>query len=402
MRILIGLPTPETVSSNFSLKNLPEIIADAKQRYKDIELFVMYKTGVMTSSNRNYIVSHALENDMDAILWLDTDMIYPADIIYALWEAQKDIIGSIYVKRSPPYDPIVYVKGDNPNKPYRVVDPYSLKGITEVDGLGFGGLMVRMNVYREMAEKNIWHRYGEAFGFPYEQPKQESHDFIFCQDAQKLGYKIYVHNRVRCGHITEKMVTLDDWIPNGAVLHNAKKIAVLMPSIDVEKAERTIKQMQSRASFLAEYFILEDKARSGYMATINQGVKNIEADYYIYTAEDAYCGKNWLYHAYYELQKTDKNFLAFNDGKNEGKLATFGMISKEYLQKHYGGNLFFEGYHSHYGDTELTMLALADNELAYNPHALMIEVDYNKKKVNQLDKIMYNQRTVNLKINYHS
>lgn len=402
MRILIGLPTPETVSSNFSLKNLPEIIADAKQRYKDIELFVMYKTGVMTSSNRNYIVSHALENNIDAILWLDTDMIYPADIVYALWEAQKDIIGSIYVKRSAPYDPVVYVKGDNPNKPYRVVDPYSLKGITEVDGLGFGGLMIRMNVYREMASKNIWHRYGEAFGFPFEQPKQESHDFIFCQDAQKLGYKIYVHNRVKCGHITEKMVTLDDWIPNSAVLMDEPKIAVLMPSIDVEKAERTIKQMQRRASFLAEYFILEDKARSGYVATINQGVKNIEADYYIYTAEDAYCGLNWLYHAYYELQKTGKNLLAFNDGKNEGKLATFGMISKEYLQKYYGGNLFFDKYCSHYGDTELTMMALADNELAYNPHAMMIEVDYNKHKVNRLDKILYNQRAVNFKINHFS
>jgi hypothetical protein len=198
------------------------------------------------------------------------------------------------------------------------------------------------------------------------------------------------------------MVTLDDWIPNSAVLMDEPKIAVLMPSIDVEKAERTIKQMQRRASFLAEYFILEDKARSGYVATINQGVKNIEADYYIYTAEDAYCGLNWLYHAYYELQKTGKNLLAFNDGKNEGKLATFGMISKEYLQKYYGGNLFFDKYCSHYGDTELTMMALADNELAYNPHAMMIEVDYNKHAANQLDKILYNQRAVNFKINHFS
>lgn len=400
MKLVIGIPTPETVSANFSLHNLPQIIGYAKHKYKDIELYVSYKTGVMTSSNRNYIVSNSLDENVDAILWLDSDMIYPVDIVEALWEADKDIVGSVYFKRSKPYDPVVYVKGDNPYKPYRIVNPYLLKGITEVDGLGFGGLMVRMNVYKDMATKGLWHRYGTKFGYPVEQKNQESHDLIFCQEAQKLGYKIYVNPKVKCGHITEHVVTGDDWVPEGFDMINTPSVAVLMPSIDTEKASKTIKQLQNRASFPAKYYILEDIKRSGYVLTINTAIKTIKADYYVYVAEDAYAGRNWLFNGLTTMFKKDSGLFAFNDGKNNGKLATFGIIKYDWVKNLYAGDLFYNKYNSHYADTELTMIATKQNTLSYNPNSVLIEVDYDKeqKTVNIDDKKLYQKRVTELKL----
>jgi hypothetical protein len=400
MKVVIGIPTPEQVSANFSLHNLPSIISYSKENIKDLELYVIYKTGVMTSSNRNYIVTQALENDVDYILWLDSDMIYPVEILKVLIDSKKDIIGSIYFKRSPPYDPVVYIKGDNPNKPYKIINPYLLKDVTEVDGLGFGGLLVHIKVYKDMASRGIWHRYGTKFGYPQEQKDQESHDLIFCKEAQKLDYKIFVHHKVRCGHITEKVVTGDDWVPKGYAFTETPSVSVLMPSIDIEKAEKTLKQLQLRASFPASYYILEDIKRQGFIKTINEAVSHIKADYYVYVAEDAFAGLNWLYNGMNEISKKDAGLLAFNDGKNNGKLATFGLIRYSWVKQFYNGQLFYEKYHSHYADTELSMLATKYNKIAYNPHATLIEVDYEKetKSVNIEDKTLYSERVKKLQL----
>lgn len=392
MKIVIGLPTPDRVSPNFSLHNLPQIIATAKSQMPELELYTLYKTGVMTSSNRNFIVKEAQGINADAILWLDVDMIYPGDIVKMLWDANKDIIGSVYFKRSEPYDPVVYVRGDNPVSPYRIVDPLTLTEVTEVDGVGFGGMMVKMSVYNKMTKYDLWHHYGSKFGFPTDDLDRLSHDLQFCKEAQEMGFKVWVHPKVMCGHFEERLVTAENWQPNGAVLKNIPKIAVLLPAINLEKANRTIEQLQKRANFDADYYAIEDVERTGFIKTINGAVKNIEADYYVYVAEDAYAGQNWLYFGIYEMIKKKAGLLAFNDGKWNGSLASFGMVEAKWMRDNYEGHLFYPSYKSHYADTELTLIAMSQKKLAYTPDSLLIEVDYDKHGVNIEDKELFNIR----------
>ncbi|MBU3748639.1 MAG: hypothetical protein FGM36_15310, partial [Burkholderiaceae bacterium] len=220
-------------------------------------------------------------------------MLYPPDIIKAYLKSKKDIIGSIYFKRAHPYDPVVYVKGKNPKKPYSMVDVTKLpkNKAVEVDGIGFGGMFVKTKVYKKMKGLDKWMRYGKNFGIPIEMKDQESHDLVFCKTAQKYGFKIYVHTGVQSIHIGEKLVEMKDWKRTPAQNLRNTKIAVIMPTINVEMATRAIEQMKSRAGKVADYFMIEDYERNGFINVVNDFVHKFKYDYYVYVAQDAYAGE---------------------------------------------------------------------------------------------------------------
>lgn len=168
-----------------------------------------------------------------------------------------------------------------------------------------------------------------------------------------------------------------------------------MPCIDKPKGTKTITQLAETAGLEADYFLLMDDEKKGYVFKINEFVNNHKAvfgkdyDFYVYTAQDAFGGKNWLKEAYEELERTGKGVLAFNDNKWDGKLASFGMVRASYKKP-----FFFAGYHSHYADTELSVAATVAKQLCYNPKAIMFEVDYDKKTkmVNKRDKELFKKR----------
>lgn len=339
------------------------------------------------------MIEKALQAGMDYILWLDADMSYPADIVCKYMEHKFDVIGCIYFKRKHPYDPVLYVDGTNPVKPYKMVDPTSLPKdtVVEVDGLGFGGVMVNCDVYKKMG-KDKWMKYGDNYHLPYETENQLTHDLVWCKKAKEYGHKIYVHTGVLAGHVKDQEIGIDDYIK--AHQETQKKVVVIMPTTDVEKAKSTAKQLSSRAGTEHEMLIVEDVDRSGFIRTFNSTAKRNPADYYVYVAQDAFGGRNWLKIAVDKAKETNAGLIAFNDGKWNGLLASFGMISHEWGIKNYGGELMFSGYNSHYADTELTALAMDDKKYVYCPDAVLIEVDPDKeeKKVNKIDRKLFMSR----------
>lgn len=394
MKVLIGMPTANEVDAEFACANLPGIVAYTIKHCPDIDLKCMYKCGVRTDSNRNYILSEALKAGIDYILWLDTDMLYPLNIVEKLLEADKDVIGTIYYKRSAPYSPVVYKLSDNPNFPYRPIDtPYIPKGkVVEVDGLGFGGMMVKTSVYEAMGDDK-WVSYGKNFHIPLELPDKESHDLMFCKLAKQYGFKLYVHSSIIAKHIGRIAVTERDYFEHLEHVLNPK-IAVLMPAIDIPKAQETMKKLIDTAGMNAEYVMLEDTHRQGFVAMANQGFNMYrDYEYFVYLAQDAEPEQDWLKIAFDTMRETNAGLLAFNDGKWNGRLASFGMVRKSWVTQFYDG-IFYEGYKSHYCDTELSVLAQAQGKMIYNPNAVLKENDPNKKQhgVNLDDKKLYNER----------
>jgi hypothetical protein len=400
MNILLGIPSSGLVRSSFALDNLPSIIAYTKAHCPDVNLSIAYQEGVRTDRNRNIILYEAInQGNIDAILWLDEDMLYPHHIVEEYLKVDADIIGCLYFKRAANYDPVGYRRGTNPKKPYIAIQPHEIPkdGVIEVDGLGYGGMFVKMSLYNKMGDDK-WTHYGANFHLPFPSEGRLTHDLQFCEDAKKYGATILLHCGIRPGHISEKVVTEKDWIPlkSSPKSPSSPTIAVLCPSIDTNKAQQTMEQLKKSAGMEASFYIIEDKERTGYVKTVNTAVQKIDADYYVYTAEDAYGGKDWLKIGFEHLKKSGQELLAFNDGKWNGHLASFGLVSKQFLKAIYNGNLFYEGYHSHYGDTELTAIAMRNARFCHTPEALMIEVDPNKHGVNPKDKELYNQRKVEL------
>lgn len=398
MKIAIGIPTPSHVPAPF-VETLVGILTKTIQyldREKD-EMFLFMQEGVRTDKNRNIILKNALDIGCDYILWLDTDLLVSHDIIIKYLQNPFDIVGCIYYKRSSPHAPVAYLKGPNPIKPYRPVDPDYLKENTvmNVDGLGFGGMMVDMRVYKAMGDEK-WMKYGENYHLPYETEGQLTHDLEFCKRAKDYGFSIHLHTGVKTGHIAEIPIEKAHYIQTKEKLKKEfPKVLVIIPTLHKEIAEQTIEIMKKRAGYGANYLMVlnEHGKNNNFVSKFNEAVKDNDADFYVYAAEDSYPGRNWLLEAVTTMKGDESALLlAFNDGKWNGALASFGMVRSTF--RPYNNNIFFPEYKSHYADTELSIVAAQKKGLVYNPNAILMEVDYQKesKIVNQQDKLKFNQR----------
>lgn len=182
--------------------------------------------------------------------------------------------------------------------------------------------------------------------------------------------------------------------PLPTALQQAHTIFV-MPSTDVAQAQRAAQLMASRAAVDdALLLVVLDEARAGFVALANRVYRATRSQCFGYVAQDAFAGRRWLQLALHTLLQHDKGLLGFNDGKWAGALAAFGLGQRRWLDSHYGGDLFYPGYTQHYADTELTVLARGNGEYTYNPHAMLVEVDWTKdsKSVNLHDRMLFAQR----------
>lgn len=173
------------------------------------------------------------------------------------------------------------------------------------------------------------------------------------------------------------------------------EVTILLPWTDRAQAEEASAVMLRRAGASCHVLCLEDDARSGPMALMNEVLIRLSANWVVYAAQDAFPGRHWLQCALQAVSATPRaRLLAFNDGKWFGQLAGFGMAHREWALGLYGGTLFHPGYRNHYGDVELTLVARQQQALAYHPHALLIEVDPLKdgRPVNEADRQQFSRR----------
>lgn len=216
INILIAIPSPDVVLPEFALDNLPSLIAYTKKLEFVENVWISYQKGVRTDKNRNMILQRALDQgNIDYILWLDADMLFPHTIVEQYFQLENpEIIGCLYFKRGDKFEPVVYTKSEKPFV-YKMVDPTKIpsNAIAEVDGLGFGGMMVSMELYKRMG-LDAYSVYGEDFHIPYKTGgNQLTHDINFCRIAQeKYNARIHCHMGVRPGHIGDQVVTIDTWL----------------------------------------------------------------------------------------------------------------------------------------------------------------------------------------------
>lgn len=176
-------------------------------------------------------------------------------------------------------------------------------------------------------------------------------------------------------------------------------IYIVMPATDMAAACRAAKLMVERAAYdNAMLLIAEDTLSEGFVVIANRCFKATTSQYFGYVAQDAFAGRKWLQKAHHTIHSHNKGLLGFNDGKWSGRLASFGLGRRQWLQANYPeSNLFCPEYQCHYGDTELTALAMGNQQYSYDPNAVLIEVDWDKDRqaVNTQDKATFAQRKQN-------
>ena len=173
------------------------------------------------------------------------------------------------------------------------------------------------------------------------------------------------------------------------------KVVVAMPSINMPMALRAADVMMRRTEQPGLLLVIEDDLRLGFIMTANLAYARTQSDYFAYVAQDAFPGHLWLDYGLDTMKRCGAGLLAFNEGSFFGKVAAFGLVHRDWTRSLYRNFLFYPQYKSHYADVELSVLALHTSNLAFNPNAILMEVDFEKhlkNSQNKEDALLYTQR----------
>jgi len=128
------------------------------------------------------------------LLWLDDDHVFNADmLVYLARHNGLDCVSALYYGRAGRNLPVAYVKDDTDDK-YKHFPLLEVpETLVEVDAVGFGSLLMRLDVLERME-------------YPYFSFNNCGEDIYFCVHAKERGIKIWLDGSYRIGHIGEPAI----------------------------------------------------------------------------------------------------------------------------------------------------------------------------------------------------
>lgn len=156
--------------------------------------------------NRIDAVYQARETQASWILFIDSDMAIPVDLMTRLVSHDVDIVSGVYFGKVRPFMPIV-ARWTDPTDHSRGYTPLrdipDTDQLMEVDGVGGGCLLVKTEVFDKIPEPFFEFKGPVGQKYPY------GEDWTFCQKAQDAGYKIWCDPLSKCGHIGDATYTVN-------------------------------------------------------------------------------------------------------------------------------------------------------------------------------------------------
>jgi hypothetical protein len=165
-QVVICVPTNGMVHAMFTFCLINAI------RYTELQgipVILDMDAGTVLSNQRQVLLDTALFNhDADHIMWFDSDMTFPEDVIVRLLAHKKNVVCATYSKRVPPFHPTAFNNID----PVEPVDTTG-HGLATVRYTGFGCVLMKAAAIKDIpspnfplkwhAASNTWH--GEDMGF---------------------------------------------------------------------------------------------------------------------------------------------------------------------------------------------------------------------------------------------
>jgi FkbM family methyltransferase len=196
-KILLAIPTnkyiePETFKSIYDL-----IVPDG------FEITFQYFYGYQIDQIRNLIAHWA--SHFDYLFSVDSDIVLPNDTLVKMLSHDVDMVSGVYIQRKPAQEIVEIYRKNNiggvSNVPFIQLQP---AGLHEVDGCGFGCVLVKSEVIRKIGYPQF------VYKSAIDHAHTVSEDVYFCGKAQEKGAKIYVDSTIVCNHIGNTVFVPDD------------------------------------------------------------------------------------------------------------------------------------------------------------------------------------------------
>ena len=152
--------------------------------------------GTLIANQRAELSLDAMQEGCSHILFIDSDMRFPQDMIERLLKHDLDIVATNCARRRMPTGPTAQLYKENGERELVWTMPEST-GLQEVGSVGMGVMLIKREVFEALAEP--W------FETPWRVDKRGyiGEDVFFCQKAAAAGFKIWIDHDVskEIGHI---------------------------------------------------------------------------------------------------------------------------------------------------------------------------------------------------------
>ena len=171
MKVLVAVPCMDQVPAQFaqSIATLNSVG----------ECSIAFQMGSLVYDSRNALAANALKMEADYVLWLDSDMVFPPDVLERLMKDRDkgDIITAVYYRRVAPYSPVLLDKLeiDDTGCEWTNMKKVPDKGIFEVAGCGFGCVLMPTKIFTDVLAE---------FGNLFAPIKGVGEDLSFCWRAR--------------------------------------------------------------------------------------------------------------------------------------------------------------------------------------------------------------------------
>lgn len=150
-------------------------------------LMMFTSQGTLIADQRQNLVLEALNGEADYILWLDTDMRFPKDLVDRLHAHGRDVVAANYSTRRVPAKPVAFANETCTDLVYTSADS---TGLAEVHAVGMGAMLERTNVYRKLKLP--------FFTIGYSQQVQDffGEDIFHCKQLRDAGMQVWIDHDV--------------------------------------------------------------------------------------------------------------------------------------------------------------------------------------------------------------
>ena len=179
-KLAVLVPCRDTLHSAFAMC-LTEMVKLNTMNNLDTHVIMDASTVLLTQRER--LALEAKNVGAEHMLWLDSDMVFPASTALRLLAHNEPIVAANYVRRQLPAKGVAYETiGDWENPlPFEQQDD-----LVEVEGIGMGCMLVKTEILDKIAQP--WFE----FGWTPDSNDWLGEDMIFCQKMAQAGYTVKV------------------------------------------------------------------------------------------------------------------------------------------------------------------------------------------------------------------
>lgn len=164
----------------------------------DFKGFVLFNAqGSILPDLRQRLVDDAMEADCTHMLFIDSDMVFPADTFHRLLLANKNIVAANCCTKTMPSNPTARYKSDDPAGDfcYTTAGKAQLNMLEPVWRVGTGVMLIRRSVFEKMAKP--WF----PMDWDYEEGKWQGEDWGFLEQAEPTQPVIHHSLSWEIGHM---------------------------------------------------------------------------------------------------------------------------------------------------------------------------------------------------------